>query len=133
MLHEIAPDSIGDRMAFRLTESHPDKGAYTLQCETKEWMKNGAGTLHGGMGAAILDQAMGFIAWCVKPGPGQAPTIQLQTSYHRPLLPGKNVTIRIRVISVTHHLIHLSAEAAQAESPEKICLTGNGTYFYKPD
>lgn len=131
-LHEIAPDSIGDRMEYQLSDWDEAQNEVTLLCKTFDWMRNGSGTLHGGMCATVVDQAMGFVAFCIKPGEGIAPTIQMQTIYHRPLTPGKNVLVRVRVISVTRRLMNLSAEAYQQDCPEKICLTASGTYYYKP-
>lgn len=132
LLEKVVPGSIGDLMKFHLISCDPDGGEYTLGCSTGEWMRNVAGTLHGGMCATIVDQAMGFIAYCVKPGEGIAPTVQMQVSYHRPLIPGKDVIVRVHVASVTKSLMHLSAQAALAEAPDRICLTSSGVYFYKP-
>lgn len=131
-LHKIAPDSIGDRMAFQLLDCDAAAGEYTLTCRTESWMRNAAGTLHGGMCAAVVDQAMGFLAYCVKPGEGQAPTVQLQVSYHRPLIPGEDVIVRVKVVSVTRSLMHLSAEASLVSSPERVCVSATAIYFYKP-
>ena len=129
---EIAPDSIGDMMEFRVISGKPEAGIYTLRCRTFPWMRNAAGTLHGGMCATIVDQAMGFLAYCAKPGVGRAPTVQLQLSYHRPLIPGEEVDVQVRLVSVSKSLMHLSAEAALTASPEKLCLSASAVYFYKP-
>lgn len=128
-MHKLVPDSIGAMFRFELLSCNESE--YTLKCQTKEWMRNPAGILHGGMGATILDQAMGFIAFCAKNGEGIAPTVQLNVSYHRPLVPGEDVLVRVKLISVTSSLIHLSAEASQATSPDRICLTGTATCFCK--
>ena len=131
-LKELVPGSIGDMMEFSLVDCNSEAGSYTLRCKTYPWMRNVAGTLHGGMCATIVDQAMGFISYCVKPGEGTAPTISLQVSYHRPLIPGEDVIVRIQVISVTRSLMSLRCEAALASAPEKLCLSSTGSYFYKP-
>lgn len=131
-LHEIAPGSIGDQMHYELLGSDQQQGIYHLRCNTLKWMRNGPGTLHGGMCATVVDQAMGFVAYCIKPGAGIAPTVQMQVTYHRPLIPGERVLVDVRVISVTKSLMHLSAEAFLETSPEKVCLTASATYFYKP-
>ena len=131
-LHAIAPDSIGDRMHFSLIRCDAERGVYDLRCETAPWMRNGPGTLHGGMCATVVDQAMGFIAYCIKPGEGIAPTIQMSVNYHRPLMPGQAVLIRVNVISQTKSLMNLSAEAYAEEAPERLCLTASATYFFKP-
>lgn len=128
----IAPGSIGDMMDFRLESCDAAKGEYVLLCKTFPWMRNAAGTLHGGMCATIVDQAMGFVAYCVKPGQGIAPTIQMHTTYHRPLIPGGDARTVVRVLSTTKSLMHLSAECFSTERPQKLCLSASGTYFFKP-
>ena len=131
-LHEAGAGTIGDMLGLELLRYDPEKAEFLLRGTTAQWMRNLAGTLHGGMCATVLDQAMGCVAYCAKPGEGTAPTVQLQVMYHRPLIPGEDVLIRIRVISVTRSLIQLASEAMLASTPEKLCLSGNATYFYKP-
>ena len=130
-IHSLAPGSIGDQMQYELLYCNPEAGEYTLLCKTCPWRRNIPGTLHGGMCATVVDQAMGFIAHCVKRGNGTAPTVELQVSYHRPLNPGEDVVTRIRVVSVTRTLMRLSCEAFQAGKPDKVCLTATATYFNK--
>lgn len=127
-----APGSIGDRMQFQLVSYDEGENICTMTCKTESWMQNPAGTLHGGICATILDQAMGFIAYCVKPGEGIAPTVHLSVDYHRPLIPGEGALIQVRVVSVTHSFMSLSAEVMHPGHPDKICFSGSGTYFYKP-
>ena len=59
-------------------------------------------------------------------------TIDLQVSYHRPLIPGEDVLIRVKVVSVTKSLMYLSSEASQVSRPDRICITSTATFFYKP-
>lgn len=131
-ISEEVPGSIGDMMQFQLLECQPEKGDYTLSCKTAPWMRNYAGTLHGGLCATILDQAMGFISYCLKPGEGASPTVQIEVDYHRPLHPGEDVLVKVHVVTATRSLMNLTAEAMQMSQPEKICLSGSGIYFYKP-
>ena len=130
-IHTLAPGSIGAQMDYELLECDPQAGEYTLLCRTMPWMRNIPGTLHGGMCATVVDQAMGFIAHCVKRGEGTAPTVELQVSYHRPLIPGEDVVVKVKVVSVTRSLMRFSSEAYQAGKPEKVCLTATATYFNK--
>ena len=130
---ERVPGSIGDLLQFRLVRCDDENKTYYLRCSTQDWMRNPFGILHGGMCATILDQAMGIIAYCVRPGKGTVPTINLQVSYHRPLIPGEDALVAVKVISVTRSLITLSAEAALPSAPEKACMTANATFFYKPE
>ena len=131
-ISEAVPGSIGDMMHFELISCDGEKGDFTMTCRTEPWMRNFAGTLHGGMCATILDQAMGFVSYCMKPGEGTAPTVQIEVDYHRPLMPGEDVIVKVHVVSATRSLMNLTAEATQASHPEKICLSGSGIYFFKP-
>lgn len=131
-ISEEVPGSIGDMMQFQLLDCDVEKGDYIMSCQTLPWMRNYAGTLHGGMCATILDQAMGFISYCLKPGEGTAPTVQIEVDYHRPIIPGEDVIVKVHVVTATRSLMNLTSEAVQASNPEKICLSGSGIYFYKP-
>lgn len=123
------PGSIAEMLRFEVVGE--DKGDIVMTCGTMPWMRNSAGTLHGGLCATILDQAMGFVSCCLKEGNDIAPTVQMSISYHRPLHPGEQVIVKVHVVSATHSLMNLTAEASQASCPEKICLSGSGMYFVK--
>jgi len=131
-LHTLAPGSIGDQLMLELVDCDPVSGVYTMRCQTQPWMRNIAGTLHGGMCATLVDQAMGCVAFCAKPGEGIAPTIEMNVNYHRPLIPGEDALIRIRLQSVTKHLIHLASEVYSVKNPEKLCLASTAVYYFKP-
>ena len=124
------PGSIAEMLNFRLESCTGEN--IVMTCQTMPWMRNPAGTLHGGLCATILDQAMGFVSYCLKAGEGTAPAVHLSVDYHRPLRPGERVIARVRVVSVTRNLINLTAEAYQASHPEKICLSGSGVYYLQP-
>ena len=129
-VNAAAPGSIAEMMNFRFESCA--NGDIVLTCQTMPWMRNPAGTLHGGLCATILDQAMGFVSYCLKAGEGTAPAIHLAVDYHRPLCPGEQVYVRVHVVNVSRNLMNLTAEAYQASCPEKICLSGSGVYFFKP-
>ncbi len=130
-IHVLAPGSIGAQMNYSLVNCDEDAGEYTLLCHTFDWMRNIPGTLHGGMCATVVDQAMGFIAYCLKKEDGIAPTVQMSVDYHRPLIPGEDVVVKIKVVAVTRSLMRLSCEAYQASNQDKVCLTSTATYFNK--
>ena len=130
-LHEVAPESVGDLLHLQPLEYDAQRQEILFSGKTEPWMRNGHGTLHGGMCATIADQAMGAVAYCVKPGEGIAPAIELHLNYHRPLIPGEKVLARVRIVSVTKSLIHLAAELYRESEPDKPCVTASGTCFYK--
>lgn len=125
------PGSIGDILKFSLVNCQTETGDFELSCWTEPWMRNFAGTLHGGLCATILDQAMGFVSYCLKDGKGAAPTVQLEVDFLRPLIPGEEVLVKVHVVSETKTLMNLTAEAVLASHPDKICLSGSGIYYFK--
>ena len=100
-----------------------------FRAKTQSWMKNIAGTLHGGMGATILDHAMGAMLYCTKEGESFSPTVEMQASYHRPLIPEKDVLIKARIVAKSKRLAHMAAEVYQADDPKKVCVSGTSVYF----
>lgn len=130
-LHEVAPGSIGDQLCLEALEYDETKKEYLLRSRSELWMRNAHGTLHGGLCATIADQAMGSVACCFKQGEGNIPAIELHMNYHRPLIPGEGVLVRVRVVSVTKTLIHMAAQLYRESCPEKLCISSSATYFYK--
>ena len=129
ILRTQAPDSIGNLLDLRLMEV--GEGTYTFRGKTEYWMRNVAGTLHGGMGATLADHAMGTIVWCLLTEGETSATTALDLKYHRPLIPGEDVRIRVRIVAKTRSLIHLSAELYQDLAPEKLCISASATFFVK--
>lgn len=132
LVREQMPDSAACAMDFQLLDYDPANAEFTFLCKTYPWMRNLNDTLHGGFCAMVMDQAMGFVAYSIKPGEGNSPTISLQTNYHRPLLPGKEVLVKTRLVNMSRSLITLSSEAFHADAPGKLCISATGTFFYKP-
>ena len=130
-LHQVAPGSAGDRLGLEALEYDGKKNEFLLRCPTEDWMRNAHGTLHGGLCATIADQAMGSVACCYKRGEGILPAIELSLNYHRPLMPGEDVLIRVRPVAVTRTLISVQAELYRETQPEKLCTSARATYFYK--
>ena len=129
-LDEIAPGAIGSMLRLEALRYEEDTGVYVLRAHTEGWMRNAHGTLHGGLCVTIADQAMGTVAYGYRPGEGIAPTITLHTDYHRPLIPGENVLIRVRMVSVTRTLLRATAELYRESRPDKLCISAGATFFY---
>lgn len=124
-------NTIGDMLQLRLVACDTDKGEFLIQGKTAPWMRNLAGTLHGGMCATFIDQCLGLVANCLKEGQGITPTLDMSLHYHRPPMPGEDVLIRIRFLSMTKSIIHMGVEAYMASNPERLCISGSGTSFFK--
>lgn len=130
-LHEVAPGSIGDQLGLEVLDYDEERKEVLMRSPSETWMRNAHGTLHGGMCATIADQAMGSVACCFKRGEGIIPAIELHLNYHRPLIPGEGVLIRVRMVAATKTLIHMASELYRESDPEKLCTSSSATYFYK--
>lgn len=126
----LAPDTVGDQLHFTLVNWEED--VYSFRCCTAPWMANVAGSLHGGMSAAIVDQAMGYVVYAIQPGPGFSPTVQMQLCYHRPLVPGREMIVKVFVMSRGKTTMHLRAELCHADAPDRLCVSATGVYQYVP-
>ena len=129
-IHKSAPGTIGDLLKYELVSVDEEKRVFCFRCQTEPWMSNVLGTLHGGIIATIIDQAMGFVTFANLPGPGIAPTIQMQESYHHFLYAGAPVLIKVYLVSVSKSLITSRAEVFAESNPDQLCATGSGTYYF---
>jgi len=129
MLQDMAPDGVSGILRLEMVFCDPEEQTCMLRAKTEPWMKNAVGTLHGGLSATILDHSMGALLYCIKEGDAFCPTIEMQTSYHRPLEPGKDVLIKVRVVSKTKRLAHMAAEIYQEDAGDKVCVSGTAMYF----
>lgn len=128
-IHAVGGDTIGGAFRLQLTDSDETAGRYTFLARTEDWMRNVIGTLHGGSCAALCDQAMGCVANCLFTDETHAPTSQLQLNFHRPLHAGDDITVTVQVMNVSRSLIHLTAQAAVAQTPEKLYVSASAVFF----
>ena len=129
-LHTVAPDTIGDRFHFSLESV--DGNTYCFRCAVQPWMANIAGILHGGMAAAVVDQAMGFVVYAIQPGKGFSPTVEMQLSYHRPLSAEGELLVKVEVLTAGKTLMHLRSEIFAAAAPERLCVSATAVYAFVP-
>ena len=123
---ETALDTVGTRcenaieghLLLRLDKAASGPDTLVFSATAQGWMANIGGILHGGMAALLLDEVMGCAANSMKVGQAIAPTVQMQLNYHRPVPVDTPLSIFLRCVSQTRHLIHLNAE---------ICLAGDTT------
>lgn len=132
-LQKHLAESVAGMMDMKLRQCDEENGIFTFEATPAPWMINFHGTIHGGICATYVDQAMGHMAFCLKPGPGICPTVDLNVKYHRPMASDKDILLKVRLVSMTRRLIYLSCEAYHADAPDKVCVSSTATYFYKPE
>ena len=125
--------TIAEMLHFEVVSCDDENETYVLRCKTAPWMSNHYGTLHGGICATIMDQAMGMVCSCLKKGYGSCTTVQLETDYHRPIPTGDDILVPGHVMSVTRLLVNMTAEIIHPSKPNKFCVTGSAIFFYRDD
>ena len=125
--------TIAEMLHFEVVSCDDETETYVLRCKTVPWMSNHYGTLHGGICATIMDQAMGMVCSCLKKGYGSCTTVQLETDYHRPIPTGDDILVQVHVMSVTRLLVNMTAEIIHPSKPNKFCVTGSAIFFYRDD
>lgn len=109
-VNEAAKGTVCGDVMLELLRCDEQGNEYVMLAHTKDYMRNVIGMLHGGCTALIADQAMGCVANSLLENVTRLPTSQLQMNYHRPLTAGERIAVKVRVVSVSRSLIHLSCE-----------------------
>ena len=128
-IQQSAKDTVGGALQLKLLRWQEETSEYVFRAATTDWMRNVIGTLHGGSCAIMVDQAMGCVANCLYEDQAHAPTSQLQLNFHRPMLAGEFFLIKVRLVSVSRSMIHLSAEVYSEKAPEKLCASASSIFF----
>ncbi len=128
-IQDSAEDTVGGALHLQLIYWKEETGEYMFRSATTDWMRNVIGTLHGGSCAIMVDQAMGCVANCLFEDEPHAPTSQLQLNFHRPMLAGESFLIKVRIVSISRSMIHLSAEVYAEKAPDKLCASASSIFF----
>lgn len=97
----------------------------TLELPIRETLKNGLGTLHGGVTATLVDVCIG-LAVIGQAGGRPATTVELKANYLRPIT-GDKVVARARLLKVGKTLAVGNAEIKDAHG--HLLATGTATYM----
>ena len=133
VMHEKFSGTIAEMLKFDVVSCDDVHETYVLKCKTAPWMCNHYGTLHGGICATIMDQAMGMVCSCLKKGFGTCTTVQLESDYHRPMPAGDDILVQVHVMSVTKSLINMTCELIHPSKPDKFSVTGSAIFFFRED
>ena len=106
-------------------------GCLVLGYETKPWMANVWGVVHGGVLANLVDTCMGIT--CAAQCRLITPTISMTINYARPVPLNTKLEVRTRTVRCGATSGQLSAEVYPAGQPDKLLVTASGAYCTKPN
>jgi len=127
--HKAAPrsPSLVDNLIPSLLSYDEDTMTMELAFDTLPWMANPSQVVHGGVVAAIIDNAMGMVAFVQKDVPN--PTISMNVNYIRPVPLNTTVVVRTRVLSYGKSSAHVTAELFHPDQPDHILISATGVYY----
>lgn len=104
------------------------KRVLILQAETKPWMANPGGILHGGITAAYLDLVMGLL--CRYCGGGyMTPTLHMDVSYLRAGSLDDTLCIRAEVTKLGATVCYAVGSIYSKDRPDRLIATATGSYY----
>ena len=112
----------------KLTRCDYEKRTLVLRVDTKRWMENPNGVIHGGVSAAMLDMTMGTLTRYFTGG-GMTPTISMTVNYLHPVPVNAAVYIQAEVTMLGFTLCHAEGRLWAEDRPEQLLCTATGVYY----
>lgn len=95
--------------------SQKDDEELTIAFPVLESQLNPAGSMQGGFICAAFDNVFGPLCYKASKTPASS-MVHMNTSYHRPVFPGDELTITARVKTKGRRIVHMEAEAHNREN-----------------
>jgi uncharacterized protein (TIGR00369 family) len=115
------PHSIG------LTLYVDDDGLMTTELTFNDAQQGPPGHAHGGASAAVLDEAMGLVAWAMGL---KVAAVNLEINYHKPLPLHQPLTLEARVTEQDEHKVFSTGEIRLPDGT--VAVSGRGIYVVAP-
>ncbi len=122
----VRPGSVNNRMAPEFVSCSEDGKTCITRYFLKPEMSNPMGWLHGGVTSAMLDMAMGALAYYHKQA--ICPTSTMTVNFLRPNRIGKYMVVKAHVDFLGKKIVHLSAQAWMEDNEEQLTATSTGSY-----
>jgi uncharacterized protein (TIGR00369 family) len=95
--------------------SHKEDSELTVLFPVLKSQLNPAGSMQGGFISAAFDNVFGPLCYRASKTPASA-MVHMNTSYHRPVFEGDELTITARVKTKGRRIVHMEGEAYNRES-----------------
>lgn len=127
---DVTPSAMPDpAAALSITDCDGPSGSLTFAYETKPWMANVWGVVHGGVVAALVDSCMGIT--CGVQCGMITPTVTMTVNYARPVPLNAALAARTRTVRIGSSTGQMSAELFLPERPDEILVTATGVYHVR--
>ena len=123
----LCPGSLNAMLDASISCCSYSKRQIILQAETKPWMANPGGILHGGITSAYLDLSMGLICRYFSGG-RMTRTIHADVNYLRAVPIGTRICIRASLTKPGSGVCFTEGAIWADGSPQRLLATANGAY-----
>lgn len=100
-----------------------------LSFPNREWMRNPAGNMHGGIIASAFDLTMGSLSIGINRMAVITPTVSMEVSYLRPVPKDSRLTVEAVITHQGRTLIQMTAKAWLDSKPDSLAATATATYY----
>ena len=128
-IYRTTPGGFLEWMAPRIEELDTARNTLIVRFETKNWMTNPRGTVHGGVIASMADTATGMLSRIVGESQLGGPTVSLSVNYIRAVPLNESVLVRTVCQKSGRQMIFMTSEAYLPGKPEEILFTAECTYL----
>ena len=129
---EKTPQGMPDPSAdLTLMDCDGPTGSLVLSYQTKPWMANIWGVVHGGVVANLVDTCMGIT--CAAQCGVITPTVSMTVNYARPVPLDNQVIVRTRTIRCGATSGQMTAEVCLPGQPDRPLAAASGAYCTKPN
>lgn len=125
------PGTLNHLLEARPLSCDYDGRAVTLAAETKPWMANPGGILHGGVTAAYLDLVMGLVCRYFSGGK-MTRTVHADVNYLRAIPIGETIHIGASVTKLGRGICFSEGRVWAQGQPERLLATASGSYSLQP-
>ena len=138
-LRRLAEEFLADRARVQNDTGSPDifgtarvidcdgpTGSILFAYDTKPWMANVLGTVHGGIIATLLDSCMGIT--CALHVDVPTPTVTMTANYLNPLPLSGTAHVRTRLNHLGRTTAQAMAEVFSPDRPDDTLVTATGVY-----
>lgn len=112
--------------ALGIVDCDAPSGTIVYSYQTKPWMSNVIGIVHGGVIATLLDSCMGITSSAFTDV--ATPTISMTINYAKPIPLDATVHVSTRLVRMGRTTAHVTAEIYLPERPDEMLTIASGVY-----
>jgi len=121
------PNSMLEHLETEFIAFDREKGTLLQRIKMAQWMRNPGGVAHGGVTAAIIDNAMGTLSTAMSGG--RTPTISMSINFIRGVPLDQDLYVEVICEKQGKQINFIRCRGYNESAPEKALFTSEGSFF----